>query len=1393
VEGERVAGPAGAQVASVDGPRGGRAVVYGLLACLVVLAACVSAALRATPARAAVAHAFLPEISKALAHGVPETATSQEAAIMGPLESVNALTVDSGHVWIADRVEGVGTRVDKFDANSGEFLPPQLREEGGASFFESGVAVGHVLGEEQVYAGAGKEGESVVAVFGPTGELQAIWTGANTPNKSFSNRNGERIAVITGVAVDSSSGKETSGDVYVATNAAGVPESQTFDVVNVFSPVAGGAEPAEATAQIRGPETPCVAGQPACVNPLTEEPCKEESGVSETGCVSLFSAPTGVAVSGFNGDVLVTDRFEGVDVFEPTVLGQYVFVQRLTGAPTGHGSEEAPFGQVSDVAVDGANGDIYVVDEAAGTVDQFNAAGEYLGRLTGTPAGPFSSLSSVAVDPADGHVFVRDFDPEGLTGPVDVFGPNIVIPDVTTSAATGVSVSAEGSIKAVLHGAVNPDGAGDASCRFAWGPTGAFGQVAPCEPETIPNGEADVPVHAQTEGLEPDTNYVFRLQASNANGTNPGQASQNETLTTPGPGIHTESVSSVTSDSATLEASIDPHGAPTSYYFQYGGSNRYEISVPAPPGNPLGEGEADVPASEHLQGLKDSTLYHYRVVAVSELDVEGTVKPVTFTGPDKTFTTHAASGAAVLPDGRQWEQVSPVDKHGAFLFPISGTGVMQAATSGGAVSYLASVPTEEGSAGNRGGVQILSSRGAGSWSSQDIQLSHPAAAGGTGSAGHEYRFFTEDLSLALVEPLGDFASLAPQSFPPDTERTPYIRHSTTCATSSASCFEPLLTSAPGYANVPEGTQFGGGTGLTGQAYFVGATPDLSHVVLSSEVALTATPVSTDLVLYERSAGKAPSEQLQLVSVLPGGEPASNRAFLGSHNRIARHAISDDGSRIVWANGEVGHLYMRDTAKGQTLQLDVPEAKCLEEQRCGSGEVNPRFQLASRDGSRIFFTAAQRLTEDSGARAGEPDLYVCEVKEAGGQPACKLTDLTPLQGETANVQGKVMGASDDGSWVYYVANGTLASGAIQGKCLTNVPSPVGARCNIYVSHYDGTGWQAPSLVAVISGDDFPDWGGKGELSRLTARVSPNGQWAAFMSDLGLTGNDTRDAVSGQPDEEVYLYHAEAEGSGSLACASCDPSGARPTGVESATISGRLAGGDEVWNNEQWIAANIPGWTPYTLATALYQSRYLSDQGRLFFNSSDALVPRDVNGDEDIYEFEPAGVGGCAASATGFNAATGGCVGLVSSGRAAGESAFLDASESGDDVFFLTGGQLVASDSDTAVDLYDAHVCSALAPCFSQASPPPLCTTADSCRSAPSPQPQIFGHPSSATFSGAGNIVPAPPRPAVLTRAQKLKRALKACRALKAKHRRVACERRARKRYGSKRRHARGHNG
>ena len=124
-------------------------------------------------------------------------------------------------------------------------------------------------------------------------------------------------------------------------------------------------------------------------------------------------------------------------------------------------------------------------------------------------------------------------------------------------------------------------------------------------------------------------------------------------------------------------------------------------------------------------------------------------------------------------------------------------------------------------------------------------------------------------------------------------------------------------------------------------------------------------------------------------------------------------------------------------------------------------------------------------------------------------------------------------------------------------------------------------------------------------------------------------------------------------------------------------------------------------------------------------------------EDVYEYEPVGVGSCTAGGPWVLV---GCrvvvLVLMSSGTSSSESAFYDASENGDDVFFTTTGKLVGEDYDKGYDVYDAHVCTGR--CRATPAPvvPPPCASGDSCKAAPSPQPEIFGAPPSATFNGGG---------------------------------------------------------
>jgi len=124
-----------------------------------------------------------------------------------------------------------------------------------------------------------------------------------------------------------------------------------------------------------------------------------------------------------------------------------------------------------------------------------------------------------------------------------------------------------------------------------------------------------------------------------------------------------------------------------------------------------------------------------------------------------------------------------------------------------------------------------------------------------------------------------------------------------------------------------------------------------------------------------------------------------------------------------------------------------------------------------------------------------------------------------------------------------------------------------------------------------------------------------------------------------------------------------------------------------------------------------------------------------------------------------------------------------------VFFLTGERLVRKDVDSAYDVYDAHLCTGESPCAEESTPAPPCNSPESCRAAPTPQPEGFGAPASATFKGPGNPTPPPPvvvkpKTAEQLRIEHLNTALKKCRTKKNKHKRAVCEKQARKTYAKK---------
>jgi hypothetical protein len=85
---------------------------------------------------------------------------------------------------------------------------------------------------------------------------------------------------------------------------------------------------------------------------------------------------------------------------------------------------------------------------------------------------------------------------------------------------------------------------------------------------------------------------------------------------------------------ATLNGTVTANGHATAVYFQYGTTTKYGKRTP---NQAIGQGLSPVPVSAAVSGLKSSTRYHFRVVAVSSA---GTTR-----GADKSFKTAAPSAA----------------------------------------------------------------------------------------------------------------------------------------------------------------------------------------------------------------------------------------------------------------------------------------------------------------------------------------------------------------------------------------------------------------------------------------------------------------------------------------------------------------------------------------------------------------------------------------------------------------------------------------------------------------------------------------------------------------------------------------------------------------------------
>ena len=344
-------------------------------------------------------------------------------------------------------------------------------------------------------------------------------------------------------------------------------------------------------------------------------------------------------------------------------------VEELTNAGDDIGTvagDGGDTGSATEIATDPATGNLYV--DAGNSIGEFDfdSSGDVLeaggspcavtpevgcnasDEFTGTPNGSglaFNPTLTLTRAAGPGTLYVADTQNNDVAVFVE---PEPAAPSVLPNSESAANITPN---TATLNASVNPDGldtkyyfeyVDDADYdRSAPDPYSAGTQV-PLPPGTdIGSAFAAQQLSVNLTALTQSTKYHFRMVASNSMGATDGPDAIFTTATTTAPSVDAQSSASITSDTATLNAQINPNFADTTYYFEYVDNAHYNASaadpysagtkIPPPPGTDIGSSDTDQTATANIAELTGGTLYHWRTVVVNAVG--------TTDGADQTFTT----------------------------------------------------------------------------------------------------------------------------------------------------------------------------------------------------------------------------------------------------------------------------------------------------------------------------------------------------------------------------------------------------------------------------------------------------------------------------------------------------------------------------------------------------------------------------------------------------------------------------------------------------------------------------------------------------------------------------------------------------------------------------------
>ncbi len=632
-----------------------------------------------------------------------------------------------------------------------------------------------------------------------------------------------------------------------------------------------------------------------------------------------------------------------------------------------------------------------------------------------------------------------------------------------------------------------------------------------------------VAIAATRHDLHARTNYLVRVTATSAGGTT---SSSEESFTTPAspPTVRAIPGSDRTTSTVRVDGLVNPHGEDTYYYFEYGAGTGYGSRVPVAPAE-LGDGDETVEVSGLLEGLAPGTTVHYRLVATS---AQGT----SVSGDESVSSTLS---------NRVMEMVSPVEKAGNEVQSgKEGTPeadyTIEASPDGNRVAY-ASNGVFPGSKGSATINYYLGSRDADSWQTTPLT---PPTYWPYGLLGNPVEILSEDLSKSFVFSLAALDAGATKG-----DVNLYIANN--------------LTGEYQYVGGAPATSLSlAGWGQTNSV--ITASSDLSHVVFHTQGSeggqFSSVPVSNPLNLYESDAT---SGQTRLVNTEPGGSGSIGDVMIGL-NYDGPNRISADGSRIFFlrstgVGGAGGELYVRENGT-VTRPISVS-------QRAGDvGSLHLAvFAAASRDGSVVFFSSKEPLTND----ALDDHKWTLYRYDLNSDELEALTNAPVVIPTNVDHEIVVQGVAPDGNAIFFSSERALTPEAEEG------------RNNYYY-------WQKGI------GSRFLFSGNQSAAGGEAPRVSPNGRYMAFSSQEPLTGYDTPSPrCNNSACSMIYLYDSQRN---TLSCVSCPPAGGPAQGYLALRDTSGTGG-------------------------PRYQARSILDDGEVFFTTRDRLVPEDRDSAEDVY--------------------------------------------------------------------------------------------------------------------------------------------------------------------------------